>query len=58
MKMSHEEYKNATKRQKEWLDEMKMPTVEEMLADMPTDAEFRAEILRDLDTIAPVLKKR
>ena len=58
MKMTHAEYKNASKRQREWLDEMKMPTVEEMLADMPTSEEFRAAILRDADTIALVIKKR
>ena len=40
-----EEYRNATKRQKKWLDEMKMPTIEEMIADMPTDEKFRKEIL-------------
>ena len=45
MQMSHEEYKNASKRQKKWLDEMKMPTIEEMIADMPTDEEFRTKIL-------------
>lgn len=39
------EYRNASKRQKKWLDEMKMPTIEEMIADMPTDEEFRKEIL-------------
>ena len=50
MKMTHTEYKNATKRQKEeneGLDEMKMPTTEELLAGMRAHEEFMKDIMED-----------
>ena len=60
MKMTHTEYKNATKRQKEeneWLNEMKTPTIEEMFADAPIDAVFMEETMRYTYTIKTALKK-